>query len=338
MSTILYSIILYLQNFSSHFTSPGFFRPCQLANLKDERIQDKGNVLSFAKKWIRSRIILGHLYALFDGCASCHPFRRFFKRYRFGGFNVSGRFWKMLHGVDFHRFKIDWDVDSLGKQPSVSWARACKWRQVECMIFAFKLKWWKESKCSQIWAVAASHSIPVFPSMSYTSAHPMSIYQQVWIIQNLAKVQLLRPGFNKSDDDPHMCHEKNLRHAMQSLSPMARSVQTSKGAYWCPTVKLSLGSLLVYPKEISFPFTSISKDQVKRLQCLRSRWWKKKKNSPKIWSWHHLESYIRLYRWILTKIECEPNISWPNHQTHAIAKAQRISRARAMLILSCTVQ
>ena len=45
-----------------------------------------------------------------------------------------------------------------------------------------------------------------------------------------------------------------------------------------PTVKLSLWSLLVYPKEIRFPSTSISKDQVKRLQCLRSRWWKKEKN------------------------------------------------------------
>ena len=122
------------------------------------------------------------------------------------------------------------------------------------MIFAFKLKWWKESKCSQIWAVAASHSSPFFTSMSYTSAHPMSIiYQQVWIIQNLTKVQLLRPGFNKSDDDPHMCHEKNLRHAMQSLGPMARSVQTSKGAYWCPTVKLSLWSRLGLPERNKFP-------------------------------------------------------------------------------------
>lgn len=115
MRTILYSIILYLQKFSSHFTSPGFFRPCQLANLKDERIQDKGNVLSFAKKWISSRIIVGHLYALFDGCASCHPFRRFFKWYRYG-FNVSGRFWKMLHGVDFHRLKIGMLIHSANSQ------------------------------------------------------------------------------------------------------------------------------------------------------------------------------------------------------------------------------
>lgn len=208
------------------------------------------------------------------------------------------------------------------------------------MIFAFKLKWWKESKCSQIWAVAASHSSPFFPSMSYTSAHPMSIiYQQVWIIQNSAKAQLLRPGFNKSDDDPHMCHEKNLRHAMQSLSPMARSVQTSKGAYWCPTVKLSLWSRLGLPERNKFPIHfdfqgSSQKASMFAVQVVEKR----KKSSPKIWSWHHLESYIRLYKWILTKIECEPNISWPNHQTHAIAKTQRISRARAMLILSCTVQ
>lgn len=149
----------------------------------------------------------------------------------------------------------------------------------------------------------SSHSSRFFPSVSYTSAHPMSIiYQQVWIIQNLAKVQLLRPGFNKSDDDPHMCHEKNLRHAMQSLSPMARSVQTSKGAHRHRQV--------VYPKEISFPFTSISKEQVKRLQSLRSRWWKKANPHLKL-------GVVSIWNLIILgcisesspRLKCGPNIS-----------------------------
>ena len=32
------------------------------------------------------------------------------------GFNVSGRFWKMLHGVDFHRFKIGMLIHSANSQ------------------------------------------------------------------------------------------------------------------------------------------------------------------------------------------------------------------------------
>jgi len=32
------------------------------------------------------------------------------------GFNVSGRFWKMLHGVDFHRLKIGMLIHSANSQ------------------------------------------------------------------------------------------------------------------------------------------------------------------------------------------------------------------------------